>query len=319
MAPLSWKMLLQHNDVLLAVGMVLIVAMMLIPLPSMLLDVLLTVNIALAVTVLLVTLYTREPLQYSTFPTILLVATLFSLNITTASAQANTEALRVCWEAELKPPYLMHDNTGEITGITVDMVEAILKNQEKPIKHLLKPWKRCLHDIQAGTVDVVPNASYKPKRAEFSHYSSPLYATNLVLFFRRIEFLNRPKVSSLEALSQYRLGGVHGFNYSFYNDKVKMDTSAKTRTALINMLRAGRFNFAVAQWEVIANLSHNKEVNLEGLDSIPDPVKSSKEYHILVSKKLKDGEKLVEFINQHIDEYKNNDVFKGIYSKYLGQ
>ncbi len=87
MPALSWKMLLQHNDILLAVGMVLIVAMMLIPLPSLILDVLLTINIALAVTVMLVTLYTREPLQYSTFPTILLVATLFRLGLNVSSTR----------------------------------------------------------------------------------------------------------------------------------------------------------------------------------------------------------------------------------------
>lgn len=87
LAPMNWQILLQHNDVLLAVGMVLIVAMMMIPLPSMALDILLTVNIALAVVIMLVTLYTNEPLEYSTFPTILLVATLFRLGLNVSSTR----------------------------------------------------------------------------------------------------------------------------------------------------------------------------------------------------------------------------------------
>ena len=81
LGPMNWKLLLKHNDVLLAVGMVLIVAMMMIPIPAGLLDILLTINIALAVTILLVTIYTNEPLQYSTFPTMLLVYTLFRLGL----------------------------------------------------------------------------------------------------------------------------------------------------------------------------------------------------------------------------------------------
>lgn len=85
--PMNWRFLLQHNDVLLAVGMVLIVAMMMIPLPSIALDILLTVNIALAVVIMLVTLYTNEPLEYSTFPTILLVATLFRLGLNVSSTR----------------------------------------------------------------------------------------------------------------------------------------------------------------------------------------------------------------------------------------
>lgn len=83
----NWRSLLQHNDVLLAVGLVLIVGMMLIPLPAMALDILLTINIALAVTILLVTVYTRETLEYSTFPTILLVSTLFRLGLNVSSTR----------------------------------------------------------------------------------------------------------------------------------------------------------------------------------------------------------------------------------------
>src|SRR5919206_604398 len=83
----GWKQLLRHNDVLLAIGMVLIIAMMLIPLPSPLLDVLITINIALAVTILLVTIYTQEPLQYSTFPTILLFSTLFRLGLNVSTTR----------------------------------------------------------------------------------------------------------------------------------------------------------------------------------------------------------------------------------------
>jgi flagellar biosynthesis protein FlhA len=84
---LTWKDLLKHNDILLAVGIVLIVTMMLIPLPPLLLDVLLTLNIALSVTILLVTLYTQEPLQYSTFPTILLFSTLFRLGLNVSTTR----------------------------------------------------------------------------------------------------------------------------------------------------------------------------------------------------------------------------------------
>lgn len=84
---LSWGMLLRHNDVVLAVAVVLIVGMLLIPLPPLLLDLMLTVNIALSITILLVTLYTDEPLQYSTFPTILLVTTLYRLGLNVSSTR----------------------------------------------------------------------------------------------------------------------------------------------------------------------------------------------------------------------------------------
>ncbi len=79
--------LLKNSDISLAVGLVFIVGMMVIPLPPALLDILLTVNISLSVIILLVCLYTKEPLDYSSFPTVLLIATLFRLGLNVSSTR----------------------------------------------------------------------------------------------------------------------------------------------------------------------------------------------------------------------------------------
>ena len=79
--------LLSNNDIVLAIGLVIIVVMMVIPIPSPMLDLLLTVNISLAVVILLVCLYTQEPLDYSSFPTVLLIATLFRLGLNVSSTR----------------------------------------------------------------------------------------------------------------------------------------------------------------------------------------------------------------------------------------
>ncbi len=81
------KDILQNNDIVLAIGLVTIVLMMIIPIPAQLLDLLLTLNISLSVLILLVCLYTKEPLDYSSFPTILLIATLFRLGLNVTSTR----------------------------------------------------------------------------------------------------------------------------------------------------------------------------------------------------------------------------------------
>jgi flagellar biosynthesis protein FlhA len=65
----------------------LILSMMVLPLPAFLLDIFFTFNIALAVMVLLVSLYTRKPLDFSVFPTVLLVTTLLRLSLNVASTR----------------------------------------------------------------------------------------------------------------------------------------------------------------------------------------------------------------------------------------
>ena len=79
--------LLKNNDIIMAIGLVIIVAMMIIPLPPMILDILLTLNISLSVIILLVCLFIKEPLEYSSFPIILLVATIFRLGLNISSTR----------------------------------------------------------------------------------------------------------------------------------------------------------------------------------------------------------------------------------------
>ncbi len=75
----------RYNDILVAVAVILVVVMMIIPLPAGLLSILLIFNISLSLLVLLVALFVQETLEFSVFPTLILVMTIFrlSLNIST--------------------------------------------------------------------------------------------------------------------------------------------------------------------------------------------------------------------------------------------
>ncbi len=66
---------------------IMILSMMVLPLPPFVLDVFFTFNIALAIIVLLVSMYTVKPLDFSVFPTVLLVTTLLRLSLNVASTR----------------------------------------------------------------------------------------------------------------------------------------------------------------------------------------------------------------------------------------
>ena len=61
--------------------------MVVLPMPALMLDILFTFNIALSLLVLLVSVYTRRPLDFAAFPTVLLVATLLRLALNVASTR----------------------------------------------------------------------------------------------------------------------------------------------------------------------------------------------------------------------------------------
>lgn len=74
-------------DVIVAFFVMAILAMIIIPLPSGLLDFMLVINIALSITILLLTLFTKNVLEFSTFPTILLITTMFRLALNISSTR----------------------------------------------------------------------------------------------------------------------------------------------------------------------------------------------------------------------------------------
>jgi flagellar biosynthesis protein FlhA len=75
------------NRLAVPVLVLLILAMMVLPLPTLMLDVLFTLNIALAMIVMLVSLNARRPLDFSVFPTVLLLTTLLRLSLNVASTR----------------------------------------------------------------------------------------------------------------------------------------------------------------------------------------------------------------------------------------
>ncbi len=81
------RRLLSNSDIVLAVSVIAIVAMMIIPIPPAMLDVLLAFNISVAVTIVLVSLYIERPLDFSVFPSFLLILTLFRLALNVSSTR----------------------------------------------------------------------------------------------------------------------------------------------------------------------------------------------------------------------------------------
>ena len=77
----------RNAEVGLAIAVVFIIALLVVPLPPILLDLLLAVSIALSLVILLVALYTVDPLDFSSFPALLLLLTLFRLALNVAGTR----------------------------------------------------------------------------------------------------------------------------------------------------------------------------------------------------------------------------------------
>lgn len=75
------------TDLIVAIGVVAIILMLIIPLPTVLLDLFMSCNLLLSVLILLITLYVTKATDFTTFPTVLLVSTVFSLALNVSSTR----------------------------------------------------------------------------------------------------------------------------------------------------------------------------------------------------------------------------------------
>jgi len=76
-----------RSDLLVAVGVIVVVMMMVIPLPAFVLDALMAANLVLSLLIILIVLYTRNALEFSVFPTLLLIVTVFGLALNVSSTR----------------------------------------------------------------------------------------------------------------------------------------------------------------------------------------------------------------------------------------
>lgn len=81
------EVLQRRSDIFITLGIVAILGVMLVPLPPLLLDVFLSVSIAVSIVILVTAVYVQKPLDFSVFPSILLIATLYRLSLNIAATR----------------------------------------------------------------------------------------------------------------------------------------------------------------------------------------------------------------------------------------
>ena len=77
----------KQRDLIIVLGVIGILVVMIIPIPTIMMDLMLSLNLCLAMIILLVSMYTREALEFSVFPSLLLTVTLFRLSLNVATTR----------------------------------------------------------------------------------------------------------------------------------------------------------------------------------------------------------------------------------------
>ena len=83
----DFKTLILRGDIALALGILTILVVLILPLPAIVLDLFLAISITLSILILMTALFIQAPLEFSSFPTILLISTMLRLSLNLASTR----------------------------------------------------------------------------------------------------------------------------------------------------------------------------------------------------------------------------------------
>lgn len=137
------------------------------------------------------------------------MARLYALILLLAcSLCAHAQPLKVCTNEW--PPYTLLED-GQVRGIDADLLHLVLSNLGISYDITLEPWRRCLHRMSEGQLDILLDAFYSDERARHMIFpSEPMAESAMVLFYATA----RPhKVNSVKDLRDLRVGTEPGYAY----------------------------------------------------------------------------------------------------------
>jgi polar amino acid transport system substrate-binding protein len=239
---------------------------------------------------------------------------IFSLN-----AFSQQSPLSVGWE--LWYPYQYHNSQQQLTGLDLDIFNAVMSQANLSVTFTELPWKRHLQYIKTGEMDLAMGASYTPERGSYAYFTKPYRKETVKLYVKKGQ-LNKIKLKSLDDLinSPYMIGVEGGY---YYGKKYQ------------ELLKHPKFH---AQLNEVIDIEENVQLLLKGhIDGfLVDPVTMkafvnkykmqgefeqhsitiySDDIYIMVSKKLKD-KTLVNKLNNAITVLKENGKLSEIIANW---
>ncbi|MDK2126280.1 substrate-binding periplasmic protein [Parachitinimonas caeni] len=232
-----------------------------------------------------------------------------------AAARDSTGLRLVCddWA-----PYEMQDDQGNITGLSHDIVLAVLKRMQIPLAAPVEmlPWKRALALVEAGKADGAFSGVRSREREVFAYFSSePLVQAPWVVFVRKDDL---PQFNQLADLRSRKAGIVNGWSYP---DKLRLlfKQGAVSVTSLdppsnFRNLALGRVDYIVDERR--SGLHIMAQNNLQDRLAIANlPAMRDDGLYLLLSKASVSAE-LAERFDRELKAFKASPEYRTLQSRY---
>ena len=200
-------------------------------------------------------------------------------------------------------------------GLTTALVTAAFKAGGHDAKIEFIPWSRALKEVEAGKHDIVMGAYDNPERRKTFVMSDRIYSLELGIIAR--PGLGVSKFKTLHDLSSYSIGISRG-----YANSVEFDAAdylnkqvATSPTLNIRKLFRGRLDMAVMNLDLFRHQAKKEGFCISDVEFVR-PVLDKSGLHIMGSRSVPDGEKIIEDFNRGLKIIKDNGDFLSIVSRF---
>jgi len=219
-------------------------------------------------------------------------------------------------------PYIFENDSKQLTGLDVELVQAIVKQMKFTIEFKQLPWKRHLHMVENGKIHIATSASKSSEREQYAFFSNPYRTETAVMFVRKGESKSFP-LTSLDQIttSNFNIGVANEYYYGetyqelMKNPKFASHVQSVQNDALnLKKLLKNRIDGFLA--DAVAGVSMIRKEGASALVEKHPMIIYSDNIHVMFSKKLLSQE-VVTLFNQSLTAIKQNGVYDQIMNKYL--
>ncbi len=230
-----------------------------------------------------------------------ILSVIISLTVTGAHATP----LKICEDTEDFAPFMYRvtdakgEKSGDLQGVTIDLIRQLEKKLNRTIQFDLIPWKRCMAMVERGDYDMAADAYFDEERATRFSYSAAYFTLTPQIFFSTRRWPKGFPATSTHQLDKFHGCGVLGYSYAHYGVKASdLDLGAKDHEQLIGKLMIDRCDYFFEELEIMIGFNllgkHYLEDPALGHQSIRDAREPSLYFMVSRSSK-KDTELLINF------------------------
>jgi polar amino acid transport system substrate-binding protein len=217
------------------------------------------------------------------------------------------------------PPYSFSES-GQIKGISVEIIEKIFGHLNIPVTIELLPWSRAIRNMRLGASDGIFQLLHKPERTEFLDYcDEPLIEERVNLYVPADSTLNYS--GNIQDLKDYWIGIRQDFSYGPIFDQAKQEglfkhTDKTTVLALLLLLKHKKIEAIVGdQYGIPLTLKkHKKKLPEFTIKTFQSPIDQQLSYFAFSKKKGHSA--ICQRFNKQLKSMKANGEYKALIDKW---